>query len=49
MKILLTGTNGYIGTRLIPVLLEKGQEGVCQVRDNRRFHVQSDYDDNTVK
>jgi len=45
MKILLTGANGYIGTRLIPVLLEKGHEIVCLVRDKRRFHEQSDYDD----
>lgn len=45
MKILLTGANGYIGTRLIPILLEKGHEIVCLVRDKRRFHEQSDYDD----
>ncbi len=45
MKILLTGANGYIGTRLIPVLLEKGHEVTCLVRDKRRFHEQSDYDD----
>ena len=24
MKALLTGANGYIGTRLLPLLLEKG-------------------------
>ncbi len=45
MKILLTGANGYIGTRLIPVLLEKGHEVICLVRDKRRFHEQSDFDD----
>jgi uncharacterized protein YbjT (DUF2867 family) len=45
MKILLTGANGYIGTRLIPILLEKGHQVVCLVRDKRRFHEQSDYDD----
>jgi uncharacterized protein YbjT (DUF2867 family) len=45
MKILLTGANGYIGTRLIPILLEKGHEVVCLVRDKRRFHEQSDYND----
>ncbi|GAB3919731.1 SDR family oxidoreductase [Mucilaginibacter myungsuensis] len=44
MKILLTGANGYIGTRLIPVLLEKGHQIVCMVRDKRRFREQSDYD-----
>lgn len=37
MKILVTGANGYIGTRLLPVLLEDGHELVCMVRDKRRF------------
>lgn len=37
MKILLTGTTGYIGHRLLPVLLEKGHEVVCCVRDKKRF------------
>ncbi|MEO6148720.1 MAG: DUF2867 domain-containing protein, partial [Mucilaginibacter sp.] len=45
MKVLLAGANGYIGTRLIPVLLEKGHEVVCLVRDKRRFHEQSDFTD----
>ncbi|WP_428328753.1 SDR family oxidoreductase [Mucilaginibacter sp.] len=43
MKVLLAGANGYIGTRLIPVLLEKGHDVVCLVRDKRRFHENSDY------
>jgi len=43
MKILLAGANGYIGTRLIPVLLEKGHDLICLVRDKRRFHENSDY------
>ena len=43
MKVLLAGANGYIGTRLIPVLLEKGYEIICLVRDKRRFHENSDY------
>lgn len=42
MKILLTGANGYIGTRLIPVLLEHGHDVVCLVRDKRRFEGQSE-------
>jgi len=42
MKILLTGANGYIGTRLLPLLLEKGHEIVCLVRDKRRFISESD-------
>lgn len=45
MKVLLAGANGYIGTRLIPVLLEKGHNVVCLVRDKRRFHEQSDFSD----
>jgi uncharacterized protein YbjT (DUF2867 family) len=38
MKILLTGATGYIGKRLLPVLIEAGHEVVCCVRDVRRFH-----------
>lgn len=45
MKVLLAGANGYIGTRLIPVLLEQGHTVVCLVRDKRRFHEQSDFSD----
>ena len=37
MKILLTGATGYIGKRLLPVLLENGHEVVCCVRDKKRF------------
>ncbi len=37
MKILLTGATGYIGKRLLPVLLEMGHHVVCCVRDRRRF------------
>ena len=37
MKILLTGATGYIGQRLLPVLLEREFEVVCCVRDARRF------------
>ena len=43
MKVLLAGANGYIGTRLIPVLLENGHDVVCLVRDKRRFHEHSDF------
>jgi uncharacterized protein YbjT (DUF2867 family) len=43
MKILLTGANGYIGTRLLPVLLEQGHEVVCMVRDKRRFALESGF------
>ena len=37
MKILLTGTTGYIGKRLLPVLLDAGHHVVCCVRDKNRF------------
>jgi len=39
MKILLTGATGYIAGRLLPVLLSKGHQVVCCVRDSRRFDV----------
>ncbi|MGF1924109.1 MAG: SDR family oxidoreductase [Bacteroidia bacterium] len=45
MKILLTGANGYIGTRLLPILLEEGHDVVCMVRDERRFAFESDFGD----
>jgi uncharacterized protein YbjT (DUF2867 family) len=48
MKILLAGANGYIGTRLIPVLLKKGYDVVCLVRDKRRFHENNDYSDHVT-
>lgn len=37
MRILLTGANGYIGMRLLPVLVEAGHEVTCVVRDHNRF------------
>ncbi|WP_295770296.1 SDR family oxidoreductase [uncultured Mucilaginibacter sp.] len=39
MKILLTGATGYIGRRLLPVLIEQGHEIICMVRDKQRFPV----------
>jgi len=36
MTILLTGTTGYIGKRLIPILLEMNHNLVCCVRDKAR-------------
>lgn len=44
MKILLTGSTGYIGRRLLPVLVDAGHHVVCLVRDQRRF----DWDDFTT-
>ncbi len=42
MKILLTGANGYIGMRLLPMLLKLGHEIVCTVRDAERLSVDSE-------
>ncbi len=44
MKILLTGTTGYIGQRLLPALLDAGHEVVCCVRDKKRFDVKKHTD-----
>jgi uncharacterized protein YbjT (DUF2867 family) len=38
MKVLLTGATGYIGKRLLPVLIEQGHHVVCCVRDRSRFN-----------
>jgi uncharacterized protein YbjT (DUF2867 family) len=37
LNILVTGANGYIGQRLIPVLLQQGHQLYCCVRDKERF------------
>jgi uncharacterized protein YbjT (DUF2867 family) len=38
MKVLLTGATGYIGKRLLPVLIDKGYHVICCVRDRKKFH-----------
>ena len=47
MKILLTGATGYIGQRLLPVLLHQGYDLICCVRDRNRFDVSS-YDSDRI-
>ncbi len=42
MKILLTGANGYIGMRLLPLLVEQGHEVVCAVRNANRLSVSAE-------
>lgn len=37
MTILLTGATGYIGNKLLPVLLSEGHRVICCVRDRARF------------
>ncbi|HLV13816.1 MAG TPA: SDR family oxidoreductase [Xanthomarina sp.] len=38
MKILLTGATGYIGKRLLPILVYNGHDVICCVRDKKRFN-----------
>lgn len=38
MRILLTGATGYIGKRLLPLLVEEGHTVFCCVRDIERFN-----------
>ena len=44
-RILLTGATGYIGKRLLPVLLQQGHEVICCVRDKNRFPAEGVYTD----
>lgn len=37
MKILLTGANGYIGMRLLPLLLEAGHEIIAPLETKHVF------------
>jgi uncharacterized protein YbjT (DUF2867 family) len=37
VKILLTGVTGYIGKRILPVLLEQGHSVICSIRDKNRL------------
>ncbi|MEP6805290.1 MAG: NAD-dependent epimerase/dehydratase family protein, partial [Flavobacterium sp.] len=39
MKILLTGATGYIGKRLLPILVAQGHDIICCVRDKNRFYL----------
>jgi len=39
MKVLLTGANGYIGTRLLPRLVEEGHEVYALVRSRSRIEI----------
>lgn len=43
MKILLTGGTGYIGKRLLPILVAQGHQVICCVRDKNRFYIPTDF------
>lgn len=43
MKILLTGATGYIGKRLLPILVKEGHEIICCVRDKNRFYAPKEF------
>lgn len=45
MKILLTGATGYIGKRLLPILIGMGHEIICCVRDKNRFYFPLELED----
>ncbi|MBS1528998.1 MAG: NAD(P)H-binding protein [Bacteroidetes bacterium] len=48
MKILLAGANSYVGSRLLPFLLDKGHEIVYVARDKQYFAGHNKYNNITV-
>ena len=48
MKILLTGATGYIGKRLLPILVAQGHEVICCVRDKNRFYCPEEFRKNVL-
>jgi uncharacterized protein YbjT (DUF2867 family) len=46
MKILVTGATGYIGKRIIPILLEEGHTIICAVRGKLRTQKKYSDEDN---
>lgn len=48
MKVLLTGATGYIGKRLLPILLDGGHTVYCVVRNKERFYLTYDYKTDNV-
>ena len=43
MKILLTGATGYIGKRMLPLLIAEGHDVICCVRDKNRFKIPENF------
>lgn len=48
MKVLLTGANGYVGTRLLHRLLEKGHTVVALVRNSKRLQIPDEFREKVV-
>jgi len=48
MNILLTGATGYIGRRLLPVLVQAGHHVTCVVRNPLRFDLPENLRENTT-
>ncbi|MEP1152231.1 MAG: SDR family oxidoreductase [Balneola sp.] len=46
MNILLTGATGYIGKRILPLLVQEGHHVICCVRDKSRFNPPSSLKEN---
>ncbi|MFT4526276.1 MAG: hypothetical protein ACI9FU_001286 [Granulosicoccus sp.] len=49
MKVLITGTTGYIGKRLLPLILDQGYDVVCCVRDKERFPKIGNYAESQIE
>ena len=48
MQILLTGATGYIGKRLLPILVAQGHQVICCVRDKNRFYCPEEFRKNVT-
>jgi len=44
MNIFLTGANGYIGQRILPLLVKDGHQIIASVRDRKRIFLDEDQD-----
>ncbi len=44
MRILLTGGTGYIGKRLLPLLLDQGHTVICVARNRNRLELEPEWD-----